>query len=128
MPDEDMYFVGIEDPVEMRRYILETARESIRTLQMFEKFRSLRDEKMKAILSLKSSVREINRLLSKVKTALPQANLRIKLHEHDLLGEKPLSRPKKQAKGSDIIKSAKGDLEKLESELSAIENKLNSLS
>ena len=123
--NEGVFFVGVREPADLRRNILETAKDSIQTLQLFEKFRSIRDEKMKAATKLKSNLREITRLISKLRATLPKANLRVKLHEHEKIGGS--SKKKKKTKGMVIEGPAKNELEKLEEELSAIEGKLGSL-
>lgn len=124
--EESVFFVGIKDPDEMRRNILETAREAIQTLQLFEKFRNIRDEKVKAINKLKSDLRETTRLVSKLRNSLPKARLRVKLHEHEKLKGGKAKR-KKKSKEVVVEGAAKGELEKLEEELSAIEGRLGSL-
>ncbi|MBW2983660.1 hypothetical protein KY361_00940 [Candidatus Woesearchaeota archaeon] len=123
---ENVFFVGIKDPDDLRRNVLETARGAIQTLQLFEKFRNIRDEKIKAINQLKSDLREVTRLVSKLKTALPKAKLRVKLHEHERLKGGKAKR-KKKPKEVVVEGAAKGELEKLEEELSAIEGKLGGL-
>ena len=131
---DSAFFVGIKEPIEVRRNILEVAKESIQTLQMFEKFRIIRDEKIKCISELKSNLREIARLLSKLKSSVPKANLRIKLHEHELMGVgedfgvKKKGKKAKKGKELAVESSPRNELQKLEEELSAIEGKLGKLS
>jgi uncharacterized transporter YbjL len=129
---DNAFFVGVKDPIDVRRNILEVAKDSIQTLQMFEKFRGIRDEKVKQVAQLKSDLREITRLLSKLKSSVPKANLRIKLHEHELMsvGEDLGVKKKKAKKGKELAvgPSPKNELQKLEEELSAIEGKLGKLS
>lgn len=126
--DEDVFFVGVKDPVEMRRHVLEIAKGSIQTLQLFEKFRGIRDEKIKYISHLKSDLREISRLISKLKNSLPKAKLRIKTHGSEISAGGAEAKKKGTKKSKEMSgaaeKPVKSDLEKLEDELSAIESKL----
>ncbi|MBW2980233.1 hypothetical protein KY360_02345 [Candidatus Woesearchaeota archaeon] len=134
--EEGVFFVGVKDPDGLRRDILQTAREAIETLQLFDRFSSVRNEKINYIVELKSDLREITRLLSKIKAVLPKAKLRIKLHEHEKFAgkfEEVQAKKKGKKKGAKkeapVIKEKpmSSELEKLESELSAIEGKLGKL-
>lgn len=122
------FFVAVEDPIELRRHILETARGSIQTLQLYEKLRGIRADKAKSIAQLKTDLKGVTRLLSKLKSALPKANLRIKMHEHEKMpGAYTQSKKKSGKKVRVEVLPARSELEKLEAELSAIEGKLGSL-
>src|SRR3989344_1439070 len=72
----ELFFVEVKDPGEVRKNILETLREILSVLQRFEKFRSIRHEKLEKIQKLRILVRQANKMLSEMKTRLPQTNLR----------------------------------------------------
>ena len=145
MPEEDsVFFVKVKDPIELRRVILEDAKDIIESMQRFEKFKEIRKEKLASIERLKADIRELNKLISKLKSALPKANLRVKLHAHEeedikqeekkaAQEEKHKHAKKKHAKAHHIkaekpaIEKPKSEVEKLEDELGAIEQKIQTL-
>ncbi len=140
--EDDIFFVGIRDPVEVRRNLLESTRDVVQTLQRFERFKQVRDEKQQEVAGLREQVKEINRLVNKLKSSLPKTKLRIKLHEEAAVAEKKRKElEEKKAAGKkkeekQIVKKeeqlpAKRELteiEKLERELGEIEGRLSNLS
>lgn len=158
----DLYYVGVQDPVEVRRNVLEVSRDMVQFLQQYQKLTALRNEKQEAIVHLRSDVEQLKRLINKLRKVLPKTKLRIKLHEeHEVFlcgkcdkhftTKKNLSKhmnvhkKKKTVKNVKIIKVKKApiketqvklapeikkptsEIEKLESELTDIENKLGRL-
>ncbi len=125
--DSELFYVDVKDPNEVRRYILETLKEILEVLQRFEKFRSIRHEKFEKIQRIRTMLKEANRMMGTVKAKLPQTNLKANIarqapsskvrNTKDKKGKSPEKRPVRE----------KTELEKLESELGAIENKLKSL-
>ena len=105
---------------------------------MFEKFRHLRHEKLEKIQKLRVLVRQANKMLNELKSRLPQTNLRAVIVKETHKHPAPTHhRKKKKGKESKEIKAEKQvkmpkkemtDIEKLESELNAIEGKLKNLS
>ena len=117
----------IRQPEEVRRNILETLKMILKGLHSFEKFKSTRHEKLEHINRLRRSLREANKLLGVLKARLPQTGLKP-------VSEKPApikkSMPKKQkpeAKPQKAPKREMTEIEKLESELGAIESKLREI-
>ena len=124
MPEQEgLLFVGVKEPVELRRTLLESTKEVIECLQKFEKFKSLRGEKLRQIEQLKNDVKEINKLVAKLKSELPKVSL--KLEEEKPKADKKVKGIKKEIK----VKKKKelDELEKLESELDLIEEKLGGM-
>ena len=118
-----IYFVGLEEPDELRRYLLESARDAVDILKKFERFKSVRSEKIREIEKLKSDMREISKLVAKLRSELPKTKLRVKLRAHEKVVEKKtVKKEEKITKKKEMT-----ELDKLESELSAIEGKLKSL-
>jgi len=118
--DEEILFVGIKDPSEVRKAILESSRGIIVSLERYEKFKSTRTKRIAEITRLKGTLKEINKLILRLKSELPK----IKLPE-----------PKKKVK---LVKKPKAEprlapkkefteLEKLESELDEINKKLTGI-
>ena len=154
---EEVFYVGLRDPVEVRRNILESTREAVQFLQRYEKLKSIRDEKREASKLLHNDIKELKALVNRLKRVLPKSKLRIKLHkEHVLVKcsrcgakfdtktdlEKHQKKHKKKKKKAKAEKKAPAkkveapkeetkpltELEHLESELSDIESKLGKLS
>ena len=123
---DDVYFVGLEEPDELRRYLLESARDVVDILKRAERFKSARSEKAKEIEKLKADMNEISKLIGKLRAELPKTKIRVKLHAHEKVIKEIKSGEKKPEKA--IKKKEMTELDKLESELNAIEGKLKSIS
>jgi hypothetical protein len=127
---EELYYMGISNPIEVRRTILECARDMVHFLQLFEKFRIIREEKKEAIKILKKQIKDINGLTNQLKTALPKVSVRAaetkkeKLEiKHEPLDQKETAEaPRKEMPDLTV-----DDIEALEKELREIEEKLNFL-
>lgn len=166
---EEVFFVGVQDPLEVRRNILEVSKEMVQFLQQHEKLKTMRNEKEESIKRLKEDVRQLKLYISKLRQVLPKTKLRVQLHkEHEIFkcercdkefksaqnltkhrkthGSKKVKKIKAVAKKAPMKKAASKetqvklappvmakpkpmtDIEKLESELADIENKLGRLS
>lgn len=140
---DQVFFAGIQDPIEIRRSLLESSKEMLQMLQRHEKFKEVRNEKHENIVRLKADIKDMQKLFSKLNTSLPVTHLRVLLkQEKEKLIKANIQKDKKKGKKSvkqkveqikdevvqkPISKRELSELEKLESELSAIENKLGSL-
>lgn len=141
--DKDVFYVGIKDPIEIRRSILESSKEVIQYLQRAEKFKQVRNEKAEEIAKLRGIMAETTKLVNKLKKQLPKAGIRTPLHRHEeAVMKEALVKELKEAK-QEFAKSTEStapkvvekkvvakpkkvsELEKLESELNAIESKLS---
>ena len=122
--EEDLFFVEVEEPADVRREILESQKIVIGGLQRYENIKFLRAKKAESINKLKGELKKLAKELSELKSVLPSAGIKV------------ISRPRKKAK---VVKKEKvkeekkvermpaSELEKLESELQDIEKKLSSL-
>ncbi len=139
--ETDVFFVGIKDPIEIRRSILESLKGTVEDLQRFERFKAVREEKANTAAALKGQVKEIQKLINKLKSELPKGDLRIKLGlEHAAVEEEKAKKEaakkdKKKKKAKKVVKKEVkvkpkelSELEKLESELSNIESALGKIS
>ena len=123
---QEEYFVEIVDPGEVRKNILETLREILNLLQQFEKLKQIRQQRMQAVQSLRTSMRSAHKMMGNVKSMLPQTSLKASSVKEEKK-EKPHAAGKKhEEKEKKVVKKAT-EMERLESELSAIESKLRSL-
>ena len=128
----ELFFVQVKEPNEVRRNILETLKEIVEVLQRFEKFKHIRHEKMESIHKLRGLLKDANKMLGNLRLKLPQTNLRATVVRETPVHKKTHHKKKKKAKPAEEKqekppKREMTELEKLETELSAIEDKLKSL-
>jgi hypothetical protein len=140
----DIFFVGIKDPIEIRRSILESLKGTVEDLQRFERFKAVREEKVNAVRVLKTQVRELHRMINKLRTEVPKSDLRVKLGGEHVAMEaekaKMTKKEKKKAAAKKVVEVTEekqpevklkpkelSELEKLEAELSSIESKLGKI-
>jgi|SRR3989344_1117113 len=146
--EHGVFYMGVRDPIDVRRNLLENAREAIHFLKRYEKLKSLRTEKMQAILKLDTEVKELRALMTKLRKVFPTTKMHMnfpmrkpqcvvcgdsfknqglltqhmKRHEPkkkmEPIAEKPVVLEKR---------SQKGDVDELEDELAEIEDKLDKL-
>jgi len=117
--EESLFYVNLEEPVEIRRNILESSKEIVQLLQRYEKIRNIRVKKSSKITDLKKQTKEIAIMVAKLKQYLPKSGLRAPPAEK---GETKVIRNNPVKK---IDRPPK--INKLEAELKAIEDKLNRL-
>jgi len=119
--DLEVLHVGIRDPEGIKRNVLELSKGVIESLKNYENLNSTREEKKEEINKLRTQLREISRLISRLKSALPKVN--IKPEKKEVSTKKPVAVKKVKERP----KKAKTELEKLEDELADIEKKLDSV-
>ena len=130
--NEELFFVQVKDPNQVRKYILETLREIVEILKSFEKFKQIRHEKLEQINRLRTLLKHTNKVMGNLKLKLPQTNLRaivVKEQKHPKMHHK---KGKKDKNAQDKATKAPPkkeltEVDKLEAELSAIEEKLRGL-
>ena len=128
---EDILFVEIRGPSEVRRNILESLKNIVETLQRFEKFKHLRKEKIHSINKLSNDLKRMNKMLSDLKNAVPETKLR-EIKIKSILKEEEKEKPKKKKHGkrhkeAEERQKPLTEVDRLESELGAIEEKLRGL-
>ncbi len=111
------FFVGVQNPLDVRRNTLECSREMIQILQLYAKLEQTRAEKMKRTQQLKTVVRELDLLFTKLRSTLPKTHLRAKV----------VDAPKTKMKVRGTIKEMT-ELEKLEQQLRDVEQEIGRLS
>jgi len=130
--EDEAFFVKIKESSDVKRNLLESLKDIVENMQRFERFKNTREEKIRNINKLKVDIKELVKLNSQLKSALPEAKLRIAIKK---AMKKKHKNPKKAAINEVERKTEKSvarsrpvsELEKLESELSAIEGKLSGL-
>ena len=130
---DEIVHVGISNPADVYRLILETSKGTIEHLREFERLTTVREEKnkllkdfSKLVNSMKSDVAFIEKQLPKqdVHFTLPQESVIVKRDEVKLQAVTKVSQPVEEKK---VIREPSSEIEKLEMELQAIENKLSGL-
>ena len=150
--EDDVFFVGVQDPIELRRSILESSKDLLQYMQRFEKFKEVRMEKQEQFIKLGEVTAEIAKLVRKLKTELPKTHIRARMHKHEEEVKKAAAKKKAKKKAKATKKAKKTakkapprpkakpeikikpapekpltDLEKLEAELGAIETRLTKM-
>lgn len=132
-----LFYVKVKEPIEVKRLILETLRDILEVLHKFEKFKHIRHEKIENINKLRVLLKGTNKMLGHLKERLPKTDLKAAivreapahhkeshLKKHHKKGKK--GRPAKieleKAPNKEIT-----EVERIESELNAIENKLKNM-
>ena len=128
--NSELFFVEVKDHGEIRKNILETLKDILEVLQRFEKFKHIRHEKLEKINRLRTLLKDANKILGLLKGKLPQTNLRATVvKETPKAHSKAHHKKNKKSKQPEekVSKKEKTELEKLETELNAIEDKLRNL-
>ena len=123
----EVFFVQVMEPAQVRRSVLECLKQILELLQRFEKFKHIRHEKMSKIQKLRNLMRDANKIMAELKSKLPQTNFRSSAPREPKPAKK-IANKKNEAPQAKVPKKERTELERLESELSAIESKLKSFS
>jgi hypothetical protein len=102
------YYVGINEPVELRRKVLEASRNVLRNLQIYEEIRVMRSERLSAQSVLSSQIKELKSIVAKLRKCLPKAELKS---------------PERKEKNRNMPRG----LEELEQEIAAVESSLKGM-
>jgi len=120
MEDEkDVFHVGIQNPADMRRAVLESSKEVIYSLQRFEKIQALRTEKARLSFKLKNQIAELVQIINLLKRELPKTKLRAK-ESNVPKSIAPLDTSKRP-------NQPENEIDKLELDLKSVESKLDRL-
>ncbi|MFC1732749.1 hypothetical protein ACFL6I_20810 [candidate division KSB1 bacterium] len=128
MTSEQLLFKKIDNPVEFRRNLLEASKQMIHGLQKYEKLKVVRVRKAEQISKLKSLIKEINSLNSKMKKEFP--DLIFKKTQVKKEKKKVEVKSEKKAVKKAVAPEKKGnrELTDLENQLKDIETKLQNIS
>ena len=136
---EEIFFARVKEPSEIKRSLLESLKDIVENLHRFEKFKSIRQEKVRSIDKLRADIKELIKLNSSLKVAFPETKLRVAIEEkkkqpthhiHHKKTKKKHIKKKVEVEAREMkVERPKpvSELEKLESELNAIESRLSSL-
>jgi hypothetical protein len=113
---EEPLFVGVENPANIRRSVLESAKELVSMLRRMEELKKIRLQKIELMEHINIDLRSIKTLVIKLKRKLPTQVAR----DHT---PKPVPNVRAVASNNPITK-ARTELQILEDEIAAIESKL----
>jgi len=116
---DDILFVGITQPIEVRRNLLECSKVMVQGLQRYQRSLALRERKLEQVERLRVNLRELTILVQKLRRLLPKTDLR---------ALKAPPKPPKSAPSEQHERPEPTELSRLEDELSEIESKLARLS
>jgi hypothetical protein len=122
--EEELFFVGIRDPIELRKELLTSSKNLIDSLRRYEAFKNLKEEKLQNVLELKRVFDELLVLNRKLRGHLPRMPGKIPTvlkETQQREGPKPTKVAGKPAK------IGKNKIDVLEEELAKIEERLGSL-
>jgi hypothetical protein len=122
---DDIFYVGIEEPTELRRKILMGSKTLIDSLRRYEAYRELRAEKLAHIVQLKRLMDEIMILNKKLRSLMPGVQIPQAAPE-EAEASAPEPRAARKQKHAPVL-SHKSKLDLLQDQLSQIEKKLSSL-
>lgn len=125
MADENVFFMRVEEPVEVRKQLLESGRVCIQSLQRYERFKHIRAQKAEQIVRLRGMIKELSQQFVKLRGALPDAAPGLPVQELTAVAKKDARDKEREAHGTHL--NADKSIEKLHHQLKAIEHKLNSL-
>lgn len=121
--EENPLFVGITSGNDLRKSMLECSKSILESLKEHEKFKSIKEEKMRLVNEFKGEIKDISRLINALRMSLPK----VKEAEIKKPDVKRVEFEKPKMVNTEKPRE-KTELEKLEEELSEIESKLDSLS
>lgn len=116
MADPELYFMRVDEPIELRKNVLETTRILIHTLQRYEQLKHTRQQKTMELQRLRGLMKEITQLCAELKHVLPSVDIKIPREPEEKKGKQ---------KGKPVPAQKKDDeLRSLEKELRLVEEKL----
>lgn len=131
--EDDIVYVNIEDPVSVRRDILEASKSLVHILKSDNSLKELRTAKQKAVEAVRTRIGEITELVNEARQLMPHmdaAHLPAEEKMHTVAkAAKPTARESKQKPTQAAAQRApiEHHLDRFERELQDIENKLKSL-
>lgn len=122
--DSDIFYVGIKDPLKLRRSILETSKALIKSLQSYEKISRLRSKRAEITKEYKDIMSELIGYISSLKRELPRNDIFNKHEQHILKPKQSHTMSKAETRKE---RKELSNIDKLEQELAEVEEKLKML-
>ncbi len=124
--EEDVVYVGIDEPVSVRRDILEASKSLVRVLKGQHGLKETRTTKHKLIEDLRNKVTEIGQLVAEARQMLPKMGMKLP-EEKEAKAPKPKIAAAKTKPASIPRPRVEAHIDKFEREIRDIEEKLKSL-
>lgn len=124
MPKEKEFYVGISNPMGVRRDVLETSKEIIQILKRYETFSHIKENKRAEMARFRTIINDITQLMTGLKSSLPPLKLEDLPREEASHVKRPVMA--KVSKPQEKVRSV-SEIDRLEQELGKIEEKLRSL-
>ena len=119
---KENFFVGIRNPVNVRRLLLNSSKDVLDSLKDYEDFENLKAEKEKYVVELKRVMDEMLVLNRKLKKHLPKTPLHAPPKYEKIARKRSKKAPKtKMSKVASKMDLLESELEKVESRLKALE-------
>ena len=115
--EKEVFFVHIDDTEKLRRDILEALKSLLTFSEGYGNIKLIRHQKMEESGKLRSLIKEISKDLSEMKQKFPQTNIKLP----------SLKSSSKSSPKPEVVKRVPSELDKLSSELKAVESKLSRL-
>jgi len=115
MAEAKGFYVGVKEPVSLRRNLLESSKGIVQGLKDYEKLKLIREKRHEKILEFRDKINEILTFLSGLKEYLPK---------HELKEDVYVKSKTEKTKKVDIKTD---DIERLEQDLAEIESRLGSM-
>lgn len=127
--EEDVVYVGIDEPVSLRREVLEASKSLVRVLKGQHSLNGARATKHKLIEELRNKVTEIGHLVAEARKLLPQTGTSLPEEKKErAVKAKKIVASATKMKASTLPKPrAEAHIDKFERELQDIEDKLKEL-
>jgi len=128
MPDEELLYVGVYNPVNLRKDVLNSSRLVLSSLQKYEKFVGIKEKKAALIVQLARIVKDINALNKRLIQFMPKTKIKpgmIKKHEE--AAPKVVKHVGRVPPAMTKSIQEKTRLTELEDELASVEEKLGGL-
>lgn len=124
MADENIFFMRVDEPLEVRKQLLECCRMSIHALQRYERTKELRKRKAELVAQLRGDLKELTQLVLKLRAAFPEA-ASLPAQEVQQVAKRDAKRQGNERHATHV--DADKSVERLHHQLKAIEHKLNAL-
>ena len=121
------YFVSVNSPENLRKNILEASKDLLEGLARYERFKSVRQEKLESIRKLRLDLKHTATLISRLKSHLPTVEVAMPAAPKIAPRKAPEKIEKKAEAAPRKAAPKTTELEKLEAELDDIERKLGGL-
>ncbi|MFW5745960.1 MAG: hypothetical protein ACOCWQ_00225 [Nanoarchaeota archaeon] len=124
---DEPFYIGVHNPKDLRRNVLETSKDVISILKQYEYIKQVRKEKRELMEDLDGVMKEIRTSMNKLKKTLPKTQLRQSV-DQGMPFEQAARIEQEQIVAESVAQESQkkplSELDKLEAELHSIEHKL----